>query len=775
MLTKFGGFLYCKRVVVLLTALALLFDMGIFGLGVFTMTKNSGYDNPTSESTQARQLLDTRLGGSFADVIIFMRSPVLLATDPTFTQAAETLLSSLNTRPTVVSLISYYTTHNQLLLSNDGHATFALLQLASQDLATKQAEYQQILPLLVSPSSLLQVSMGGNVPVNMAVSQQVNSDLERAEMFTLPVLALLLLLVFGGAIAALLPLLTGGAAILGAFTMLRLLTKTTDVSVYAINVVTMLGLGMAIDYSLLIITRFREELNRNESDIRGALQRTMATAGRTVIFSALTIGISLISLLLFPLTFLRSIGLGAISAVMVVMLTSLTLLPAILALLGTRVNALSFTRLFRRSRSRIPATFTEHRGSWYRLSEMVMRWPAPIALAVLALLLILVWPFLHITFATPDENILPAGQPARVVSQRIAQDFPQQGNAQLIIAITTPGSALSTSNLTSLDSYVKAIAALPGVEHVTSLVTARAGLSLATYEQIYAQPSLNPQLAMVARQMANGNLTKVTVELQPTDHSDAAMALVNQVRALPTPGGLRSLVDGITPEQIDLLASLATTLPMALLVIVVSIFVLLFLMTGSLIVPLKAIVLNLLSLSATFGGLVWIFQDGHLQSVLNFQTTGSIDATQPVLIFAIAFGLSMDYEVFLLSRIKERFDQTGNNRIAVSSGLQRTGGLITSEALLLAVVLGAFGMARIIFIQEIGVGLAIAVIMDATLIRMLLVPATMRLLGNFNWWAPAPLRWLWRHASLAEVPATEHEEIELEKTQPLKESMKQSA
>lgn len=775
MLTKFGCFLYRERVVVLLTALVLLFDMCIYGLGVFATTKNSGYDNPSSESTQARQLLDSKLGGSFADVIVFFQHRTLHATDPAFAQAADTLLSPLRSRPAVTSLASYYSTHNRLLISRDGHETFALLQLAGQDLATKQSEYQRLLPLLNPSASLLQISLGGNVPVNLAVSQQVNADLERAEMFTLPVLLLLLLLVFGGAIAALLPLLTGGAAILGAFTVLRLLSKTTDVSVYAINVVTMLGLGMAIDYALLIITRFREELNRDENNVCGALQRTMATAGRTVIFSALTIGTSLVSLLLFPVTFLRSIGLGAISAVMVVMLTSLTLLPAILALLGPRVNGLSFVRPSPSKCTRIPATFTEHRGAWYRLSEMVMRWPVPVALVVLAVLLALGWPFLHITFATPDENILPAGQPARVVSQRIAQNFPQQGNAQLIIVIKTPGNALSPTNLASLDSYVKSIAALPGVEHVTSLVTARATLTLADYQRIYAQPPFSAPFALLARQMANGNLTRVTVELQPADHSDAAITLVKQVRALPVPGNLRPLVDGITPEQIDLLDSLAATLPLALLVMIVSIFSLLFLMTGSLIVPIKAILLNTLSLSATFGGLVWIFQDGHLQSLLNFQSPGSIDATQPVLIFAIAFGLSMDYEVFLLSRIKERFDQTGNNRLAVSSGLQRTGKLITSEALLLAVVLGAFGMARIIFIQEIGIGLAVAVIMDATLIRMLLVPATMRLLGNVNWWAPVPLRWFWQHFGLAETPVITREEIELEQTQPLRELVKRSA
>lgn len=773
MLTRFGGFLYRERVVVLLTALALLFDMCIFGPGVFNLAKSGGYDNPASESSKAQQLLGTRLGGSFADVILLMHSQTLHATDPAFTQAADNLLFLLKNRPEVVSLTSYYSTHSLLFISRDGHEMFALLQLANQDLATKQVEYQRLAPLLTS--STLQVTAGGSVPVNLAVSQQVNADLGRAEMTTLPILAVLLLLVFGGLIAAGLPLLTGGAAILGAFTLLRLLTKITDVSVYAVNVVTMLGLGLAIDYALLIITRFREELARDESDVCAALQRTIATAGRTVIFSSLTISISLLSLLLFPLTFLRSIGLGAIAAVLVVMVTALTLLPAVLALLGPHINALSFKSLFRRKRAHVPATFTEHRGTWYRLSETVMRWPTPIALVVLLVLLVLGWPFLHITFATPDEKILPAGQMARVVSERLSQDFPQQGNAQLIIAITTPGNALSANNLASLNSYVKSITAIPGVEHVESLVTVKANLKLASYQRLYAHPGLSPQFALIARQLANGNYTKITVELQPADHSEAAIAIVNAVRALHAPGKLQPLVDGITPEQIDLLASLGATLPHALLVIILSIFVLLFLMTGSLIVPLKAIILNILSLSATFGGLVWIFQDGHLQNLLNIQSPGSIDATQPVLIFAIAFGLSMDYEVFLLSRIKERFDQTGDNRQAISSGLQRTGGLITSEALLLAIVLGAFGMAKIIFIQEIGIGLAIAVIMDATLIRMLLVPSTMRLLGNLNWWAPAPLRWFWRHISLTETPVKTRDEIEMLPTQPLRNCMKKSA
>jgi len=757
MLTNFGGFLYRARWGVLLSALLVVIGAGIFGFGVFGRFQNGSYAPANSESTRADALLNSKFGGAGADVIILMSSNSLQATDPAFARAATTLLSTLQKRPEVASLISYYSTQSQSFLSNNGHETFAVLQLKSQDQATKTSEYKSLLPLLNSPT--FQVTTGGAIPVNIAINNQINLDLEHAELFTFPILALLLLIVFSGVIAAVLPLFIGVTAILLAFAILHGITLFTAVSSYATNVVTMLGLGLAIDYALFMVTRFREELAVDENNVQGALERTMATAGRTVLFSALTVSTSLISLLIFPLDFLRSMGMGAISAVLAVLLISLTLLPALLAVLGKRINALSL-----RGRRRVSGTqAVEHSGLWYRLSETVMRWPIPTAVVVLAILLTLGSPFLHITFATPDVNVLPAGQEALVVSQQLSQNFAHQNGAQLTIVITTPGDALSASNLASLDSYARSIEALPGVEQVESLVTVSPTLTLAQYQELYAHPNLNPQIAQTAQEFANGNYTKMIVGLQPAEHSSAASSIVTAVRSLHAPGGLVPLVDGTTPEQMDLLASLGATLPYAFLVIIVSVFVLLFLMTGSLIMPLKAIILNVLSLSATFGGLVWIFQDGHLRNLLQFPALGSIDATQPVLIFAIAFGLSMDYEVFLLSRIKERFDQTGDNRLAVASGIQRTGWLITSAALLLAIVLGAFGTARIIFVQEIGIGLAIAVIMDATLIRMLLVPATMRLLGNLNWWAPAPLKRLWLRIGLREAPTPAAEDFNAER------------
>ncbi|MGO8948257.1 MAG: MMPL family transporter, partial [Ktedonobacterales bacterium] len=748
-LTRLGNILYRTRWAVLLGGMALVLAAAIFGTGVFGFLSAGGFQDPNSQSTHAQTVLDQQLGGATTDIVLLLQSNTLKATDPAFVRAATQMLATIQAQPEVASVTSYYSTHSSSFISRDGQETFAAVQLAAKDEATKEKEYDTLLPRLTSPT--LNVTVGGTVPVNIAIDKQVSADLEHAEILTFPIVAVLLVIVFGGLVAAGLPLMIGGIAIFGAFAVLRLLTGLTDISVFAVNVVTVIGLGLAIDYSLFIVTRFREELAPDERDVRGALQRTLSTAGRTILFSGLTVSVSLLGLLLFPEGFLRSMGLGAIGAVLVALLAALTILPAVLALLGRRVNALSIQGLFRRIfPSRRAATSGEAHGAWYRLSQTVMRFPIPIAVAVVGILVLLGLPFLHASFSTPDVRVLPAGQESRVVAEKLAQDFPQQGASELDIAIRTHGNALSAPNLASLDSYIHEIEAMPGVIQVQSLVTVSPSLTLAEYQHLYANPGANSQLAAVASQLANGDATKVTVKLQSADFSAATENTVRQIRALSAPGGITPLVGGETPYQMDLFANLRATLPYALLVMALAVFVLLFLMTGSVVMPVKAIVLNTLSLTATFGALVWIFQDGHFENLLNFQSNGSIDGTQTILIFALAFGLSMDYEVFLLSRIKEQFDTTHDNRAAVALGLQRTGWLITSAALLFAVVLAAFSTSEIVFIKEIGVGLAIAVLMDATLVRALLVPATMRLLGQWNWWAPRPLRALWQRVGLRE-------------------------
>ena len=746
MLSRFGETLYRLRGAVLLAAFAIIVAAAIFGIGVFGTFTTSGVPDPNSESAQANALVASTFSRQSTDVVLLLSNETLKATDPAFAQAATQLLDGLKARSEVGSLTSYYSTHNPDLLSRDGHETLVLVHLSAR--GDQTSNYRAIAPLLTSP--LLHIEAGGSLIANMQFNDQISADLAHAESIALPIVAILLLVIFGGLVAALLPLLIGIVSILGSLAILRVLTSFTEVSNYAVNVVTFIGLGLAIDYSLFIVTRFREELASDETDVRGALRRTVSSAGRTVLFSGLTVITCLLGLLFFPGALLRSIGLAAMSAALVAMVTALTILPALLAILGRHVNALSLQRVFRRRR-RARRSTAQARGFWYRLSHVVMRWPVPMVVVTLAVLLLLGSPFLHVSFSTSTESSLPAGTSARFVVEHLKQDFPDQGNSEMDIVIRTRGDALSSQNLAQLDRYVRRVSAIAGVTQVTSLVSIDPRLSLADYQRLYAAPSANAQVAAAAARLAHGNLTEVMVTVNAAARSSAAQAVVRQVRSIAVPAGFTPLVGGDTAQDMDLFADLRASIPHALLVIAVAIFVLLFFMTGSLIMPLKAIILNTLSLSATCGALVWMFQDGHLQNLLGFQAIGSLDSTQIILIFALAFSLSMDYEVFLLSRIREQFDSTGNNREAVARGLQRTGWLITSAALLLALVVGAFATSKIIFIQELGVGVALAVLMDATLVRGLLVPAMMSLLGAWNWWAPRPLRALWQHARLKEA------------------------
>ena len=743
----FGAILFSARWVVLCAVFVITTAAAVYGFGVFSSLKGTTIIDPNSASARADALFATQLNKGSTDIVVLLSSTGLRATDPAFEQAANQLVQKLQALSEVASVASYYSSQNPGLLSSDGRETLLLVELDSQ--GGKQYNYNKVAPLISSPT--LQVAIGGSFTSDQQFNDQIGADLARAESITVPIVIILLFIIFRGLVAASLPLVIGGVAILGAFAALRIVTVFTDVSNFAINVVTFMGLGLAIDYALFIVTRFREELAFDETDVRGALQQTMHTAGRTVLFSGLTVSASLLALLLFPEVFLRSMGLGAMAATLVAVLAALTVLPALLAILGRRINALSLQRLFRRRAASQPAAASDiEQGVWYRLSQAVMRFAVPIALVTIGLLVLLGTPFLHASFSSPDQRLLPPDKSARIVFDQIQQRFPERSGEGIPIAVQMTGNALSAANLALLDSFVRHIRTIPGVIDVQSLVTVDGSLSLADYQRLYANPAANPQLAAAAAEYANGSFTKLIVETNALQRSSAATQIVERLRALAAPAGLMPLVGGATAEQTDLFTSLRATLPWAALIIAGVVFVLFFLLTGSLVMPLKALLLNLLSLSATFGALVWVFQDGHLQSILGFQTTGSLDSTQPVLIFALAFGLSMDYEVFLLSRIKEQFDATGENRAAVALGLQRTGGLITSAALLLAVVVGAFVTSRIIFIQEIGLGVALAVLMDATVVRGLLVPALMRLLGRWNWWAPRPLRALQKRVRLSE-------------------------
>src|SRR5918993_278700 len=523
--------------------------------------------------------------------------------------------------------------------------------------------------------------------------------------------------------------------------VLRVLAEVTDVSIYALNLTTALGLGLAIDYSLFIVSRYREEL-RAGREPADALVVTMGTAGRTVLFSAATVAVSLLALLVFPLYFLRSFGYAGIAVVALAAIGALVVLPALLAVLGRRVDRFPLPLLRRRAAAtaREPGT-----GFWHRIATAVMRRPVPVALAVVAFLLLLGTPFLGARFGLPDDRVLPPSAEGRQVAEAVRANFATDESSAL--SVVAPGIGDPMAHLAEIDGYAAALSRLDGVERVDALTGSYAGGArlqgpLAAGDGAAVPPEGRRFAA------ADGTWLSVVGSVEP--YSAAGEDLVAAVRGLDAPLGAQ--VTGPSAQLVDTKASLFGNLPAAGAIIAVVTFALLFLMTGSVVIPAKALVLNLLSLTAVYGAMVWVFQDGNLAGVLGFTPTGTIDTSMPVLLFCIAFGLSMDCEVFLLSRIKEEYDRTGDTVASVAAGLERTGRIVTTAAALLAIVFIAFATSQVSFLKLFGIGTALAILVDATLIRALLVPAFMRLAGQANWWAPAPLRRLHARVGLREAP-----------------------
>jgi uncharacterized membrane protein YdfJ with MMPL/SSD domain len=714
MFEALGRVMYRRRRLVVALSVAFVVFAGVWGTGVFGSMTGGGFEDPGSESSKAAEVAADRLGRDSADVVILYRSDDLTVDDPAYETAVTQSLDGLDA-DLLARTTTFWATGAPQLVSTDRHDTYAVLQIA--DDADEEEAVAAIREDLRAPG--LQPQIGGNEVINLDINDRVSSDIARAESISLPILMVLLVLIFGSFAAASLPLAIGITAILGAFTALRGFAMFTDVSIFAVNVVTITGLGLAIDYGLFVVSRFREEIRR-QPDTETALARTMATAGRTVAVSGVTVAISLAGLLIFPQVFLRSMGFGGMSAVLIAMLAALTLLPALLAMLGPKVDALSvrpwLRRLFRRPAS---APVGDDHGIWYRIAHSVMRRPVVYAVVVVGLLVALALPFLRVQFGGIDVRVLPADQESRIVAETIDRDFPPSTQGPITSIVTLPDAVDSPAGNAALESYVAAVAEVPGVDGAT--VTGAAG-----------------------------DTARVSIAYDGDPVDKAARDLVQDVRDVPAPDGAQVLVGGQSAELADLLASLGALLPWMALMVVTTTFVLLFLAFGSVVLPIKAVLMNVLSLGASFGALVWIFQEGHLSGFLNFTPTGFVEATQPILVLAIVFGLSMDYEVFLMSRIREQYDLTGDNTAAVATGLQRTGGIITSAALLLLVVIGAFSLSGITFIKMIGVAMLIAIVVDATIVRILLVPATMRLLGNANWYAPDRLRRLYARYGIRE-------------------------
>ncbi|MEA2133320.1 MAG: putative drug exporter of the superfamily [Solirubrobacteraceae bacterium] len=702
MLDRLAVLIHRRRRRFLWGALAVVLVAGFFGGPVFgLLDSENDFDNPQAEAVLASRDVERATGASAApDVVALVR----LGAPADSAQAQRTLarVAQAFRDPGMARVARYERGGDRALVSKDGRSSYVV--------GTFRDNSNGVLGRVENRVARVPgVTLGGGELAQNQVGDQVSEDIARAELLAFPILLLLSFFVFRSLVAALLPLAVGAATIMLSFLMMRVVNGAIEpMSIYALNLITGLGLGLAIDYSLFMVSRFREELERG-LETPAALRATMATAGRTVLFSSITVAAALASLLVFPLRFLYSMGVGGLICALMAALVSLTLLPAILAALGPRVNALSprrFQQALHREASDVRG------GFWYRLSQGVMRRPVPIAAGAAALLIALGIPFLGVRFTGVDASVLPRDHSARTVDDALKTEFPPSRTSPIYVAAQG-----GPQDRAAVERYARRLGALPGV---------------------VGTPQVQP---------AKG-LYRIDLIGQGRALGEQSKELVRDVRAADAPVPVR--VGGQSAAFLDQQKALSDSLPIALAILATTTVVILFLMTGSVVLPVKALLMNLLTLSAAFGLLVLIFQDGHLEGLLGFTSQGALESSQPVLLFAVAFGLSTDYGVFLLMRIKEAHDAGAPNEEAVALGLERTGRIVTFAALLFVIAIGAFATSQIIFIKQLGVGTALAVLIDATIVRALLVPSLMRLLGDRNWWAPRPLARLHRRIGLSE-------------------------
>ena len=721
MLERLGGFVYRRARLVLAVTVVVLAGAAVLGMGAFGKLQSGGFDDPNSQSSRATAAIADRFGGQ-ANLVLLVH-PSTGSVDSADARTAGTRLTArLTGEPDLTNVASYWTTGSPTMKSRDGSDAIAVAHVTGNN--TQVADRTKaILAKYVTSSGPVTVTAGGDAAIGRDISSQVGKDLGIAESIAVLITLLLLVLAFGSVVAALLPLVIGLIAILGTFAELDVLGSVTDVSVFSINLTTALGLALGVDYALLLVARFREQLFAG-ADVRAAVVTTVRTAGRTIAFSSATVIAALATLMVFPQFFLRSFAYAGMGVVLIAALSALLVVPALLTVLGARVNAL-----------RLPWSTVDTRGPesalWGRVAAAVSRRPVLAALPVVAVLLLVAVPLSGVTFGTPDQRALPVSAPSRQVADTLRNQFAGFGHAAADIVTTGP------VDPAALRTYAAQLSALPGALSVSSSVGTFAHGTLAGH---------GPGDALLGRPDAQ-HLTVVTGLVQK---SAAAGDFVRAVRALPGPGGTSALVGGADARQVDTESSIGTRLPLAALLILLSTFVLLFAFTGSVVQPLRALVLNALGLSATLGAMVWIFQDGHLAGWLGF-TPQPTDTSMTVLLFCVAFGLSMDYEVILTSRIKELHDGGASTTAAVTQGLARTGRIVSTAAGLLAVSFFAFGTSSVSFLQMFGLGSGMAILVDAVLIRGVLVPAAMALLGRAAWYAPAPLRRLHGRLALREA------------------------
>lgn len=681
---------------------------GVIGAGVFGSLKSQGYDDLGSDSAKVDQLLRSDFDTRDASAILVIDTFASID-DPTSVAAANELLAKVAEEEHVESIVSYWNTGQESFKSFDGDAGLALVYFDKNLDAEQAAETaKNIQDSYDKELASTRTYVGGIEVLYKAINGQIENDLKIAEAIAIPLNILMLLVVFGAAVAAGLPMVVALGSIAGSFFVLFLLTRFTDVSIFALNLITGLGLGLGIDYALLIVNRFREELART-NDVAASVVKTVTTAGRTVFFSGLTVALVLASMLLFPQYFLKSFAYAGVSVVLFAVLASLVALPATLALLGHKVDKWKVRR---------GDLKPKESGAWSSLATAVMKRPILVIAGTATLLVALASPALDAKFSQVDDRVLPASNPAAIASDEIRERFKSQIPVEILVPIS--------ASLAEVNDYTKSLVADPNV------VSAFTGDS---YIEGDAVTPVGPEQATSASQSHHRVTLYTDVESRNLD----AQNLITRLRAIEPPVN-GTLIGGQAAIFTDSQNGISENLPAVLSWLIITTLIILFLFTGSAVLPVKAVILNLLSLGATLGVLVWIFQDGNAKWLVgDFTVTGALDTSTLVLVAIVAFGLSMDYELFLLSRIKEEHDNGADTITSVSSGLQKSGRIITAAAVLIAIVFACFMTSGVTSIKMLGLGIAFAILLDATIVRGLLVPALMRVAGDWNWWAPKPL------------------------------------
>ena len=693
MFEKLGSLIVKRKRLIFSLFLVAIFSAGAIGTSVFGKLDSGGYNDPKSDSAKAFEYLTDVFKVKDPAVVLVVETTNGV-NDPAVVATAAKLETSIKGEAGVGSTLSYWSAGGApTLKSSDENSAFLFIYSEDVEWDNVQSLGKRIQEKYDGKFENLTVYASGTGVFAHAINTKIANDLKLSEAISIPLTFILLVFVFGGLVASAMPLLVGVSAILGSLLVIYLLTLFTGVSVFALNLITGLGLGLGIDYSLLVVNRFREELHAGKS-VDEAIKMTVATAGKTVFYSGLTVVITLAALMLFPLMFLKSFGYAGVTVVIMAVLGALVALPALLAILGKRID---------KAVVRKGALKPKEDGRWAQTARFVMRKPVSVVVLSLVILTVLAAPIKNIVFSQVDSRVLPASNPAAYAAQLITERFPgQEGNP---IEVIIPGGA---NKIEQINNYTQEIAKVSGVVRVGE-----------------------PQIL--------GNDVRVIAVHDMGPRTPDAEALIKQIRLIPSPD--QTLIGGVAADYADTQIGIAKTMPWALTWIAIGVLLLLFVFTGSLILPIKAVILNILSLAATLGVITWIFVDGNLKWLVgDFTTTGSVDTGSIILVAVVAFGLSMDYELFLLSRIKEEHDAGRSNIESVATGLQRSARIITAAAGLLAIVFASFVLSGVTSIKMLGFGVAFAIILDATLVRALLVPALMRLFGERNWWAPKSLK-----------------------------------